>query len=239
MTMVELPAVYIDDVQMLEPGGLALLNRDPDDGQVRVPEDLNIVVDIADLTGIGIDTSATQVFVAGILAFDGGVFQPGFAGSTSSPDSDTLRIDINPASDFASEQAVTVRVVSETTGGANTIDETYSFTIIDLIPPAFASAVPQSLRVVRFTFDDPVKQTDPNDLLDALNHDAYLFTPLTFPAVTPVGVSVVSVDERTVDVTVSIDLSPGQTYQVRAPNFTDPTAQPPPPIFIPPEEGGG
>ena len=238
MTMVELPAVYIDDVQMLEPGGLALLNRDPDDGQVRVPEDLNIVVDIADLTGIGIDTSATQVFVAGILAFDGGVFQPGFAGSTSSPDSDTLRIDINPASDFASEQAVTVRVVSETTGGANTIDETYSFTIIDLIPPAFASAVPQSLRVVRLTFDDPVKQVDPTVADDALNPSNYFFRPLTFPAVTPVGVSVASVDAQTVDVTVDIDFSPGQTYSVQAPNFTDPTASPPPGLTIP-DLGGG
>ncbi len=238
MTMLELPAIYLDDFQMLEPGGLVLLNRDPDNGQVRVPEGLNVAIDIADLTGIGIDVSATQVFIAGTLAFDGGVFQPGFTGSTSNPDPDTLRIDINPGADFTSEQAVTVRAVSETTGGGFTIDETYSFTIVDLIPPAFATAVPQSLRTVRLTFDDPVVQVDPTNLLDALNPQAYTFTPLTFPAVTPVGVSVVSIDERTVDVTVDIDFSPGQTYQVRAPNFADPTTSPPPGITIPPLGGG-
>lgn len=240
MTMVELPAIYVDDVQMLEPGGLVLLNRNPENGQIRVGTNQNVMLDIADLTAIGIDVSATQVFIDGTLAFDAGVFQPGFTGATSNPDPDTLRIDINPGFSFTSEQVVLVRAVSDTVaGGGNPIDETYSFTVVDTIPVEFLSAVPQSLRVVRFTFDDPVKQTDPNDLLDALNPDAYLFTPLTFPAVTPVGVSVASVDERTVDVTVNIDLSPGRTYQVRAPNFTDPTTAPTPPITIPPETGGG
>jgi hypothetical protein len=239
MTFVELPAVYLDDIQMLEPGGLVLLNRNPDDGQIRVPEDLDVSVDIADLTGIGIDTSATQVFIAGTLAFDGGVFQAGFSGSTSNPDPDTLRITINPDADFTSDQLVGVQVITETTGGANALDETYSFTVVDFIPPAFASAVAQSLRVVRLTFDDPVKQVDPTAPDDALNPLLYTFTPQTFPAVTPVGVGVVSVDDRTVDVTVDIDFSPGQTYLVQAPDFPDPTAGPPVPIVIPPGPGGG
>ena len=239
MTMVELPAIYLDDFQMLEPGGLVLLNRDPDNGQVRIGVNQNIVLDIADLTAIGIDVSATQVFIDGTLAFDAGVFQPNFAGTTSNPDPDTLRIDIDPDFSFTSEQVVQVRTISETTGGAFTIDETYSFTAVDTVPVDFFTAVPQSLRIVQFTFDDPVKQTDPTDPLDALNPNVYTFTPLTFPAVTPVAVSVTSVDERTVNVTVSIDLSPGQTYQVQAPNFTDPTTTPTPPITISPESGGG
>lgn len=238
MTMVELPAVYVDDVQMLEPGGLVLLNRDPDNGQIRVPEDLDVAVDIADLTGIGIDTSATQVFIAGTLAFDGGVFQPGFSGSTSNPDPDTLRITINPAADFTSEQVVQVRVVTETTGGANTLDETYSFTVVDLIAPAFINAVAQGLKTVRLTFDDPVKQVDPLAVDDALNPLLYTIIAETFPAVTPVPVSVASVDAQTVDLTVDIDFSPGKRYLVRAPDFPDPTAGPPPGLVLPGPGGG-
>ena len=239
MTMVELPAVYVDDVQMLEPGGLVLLNRNPESGQIRVSANQNIFLDIADLTAIGIDVSATQVFIDGTLAFDAGVFQPNFSGVTSNPDPDTLRIEIDPFFSFTSEQVVQVRTISETTGGAFAIDETYSFTAVDTIPVEFLSAVPQSLRVVRFTFDDPVKQIDPLDPLDALNPGVYVFTPLTFPAVTPTAVSVISVDERTVDVTVNIDLSPGQTYEVVAPNFTDPTTAPTLPVGFPPDGGGG
>ena len=227
MTMVELPAVYVDDVQMLEPGGLVLINRDPDDGQIRVPEDLDATVDIADLTGVGIDTSATQVFIAGTLAFDGGVFQSGFSGSTSNPDPDTLRIIINPDANWTSEQSVSVRVVSETTGGASTIDETYSFTVVDLILPIVTQAVAQSLRVVRLTFDDPVKQVDPSGADDALNPSNYTFTALTFPAVTVVPASVSSVNDKEVDVTVDIDFSPGQAYQVSVGDLSDPTAGPP------------
>lgn len=229
MTMVKLPAVYIDDVQMLEPGGVVLLNRDPDNGQIRVPENLDVTVDIADLTGIGIDVSRTSVYIAGTLAFNGGAFESGFSGSTSTPDADTLRIVTNPDVDFTSEQVVTVRVVSETTGGANTIDETYSFTVVDLIEPAVTLAVPQELRVVRLTFDDPVKQTDETESDDALNPSNYAFVPLTFPAVTVVPVSVASVSAQVVDVTVDIDLSPGQTYQVTVQTLTDPTASPPVP----------
>jgi phage tail-like protein len=181
-------------------------------------------------TADGIDEANTQVFINGTLAFDGGVFQTGFTGPTSSAadvgNGMSYRIRIDPTSDFTSEQVVTVRVVSQTDSTSDTIDESYSFTVEDLTAPQIFSAVGRELARVRVTYDEPVKQTDPTETDDALNPDNYTLSALTTPAVSVVATSVEIVDASTVDVLTDIDLSPGQTYNLKILNVVDTSGNP-------------
>ena len=63
----EIPAVYIDAV-LLDPTPTTpvVINRDPEPGEVPVPIDAAIAIDVSDLGTAGIDVGATQVFVAGV-----------------------------------------------------------------------------------------------------------------------------------------------------------------------------
>lgn len=220
MSVVELPAVYLDAIVMdAASSGLVLLNRDPDDGETGALVNSGVAVDIADLTGIGIDLALTDVYIEGVLAYDGATdaFQAGFDGAgsaRSAPDADTTRITIDPTSPFASLQAVDVRVVANTIGAANPLDTTYSFTVQDLTPPAVLTAEARDLLTVRIVFDEAVKQTSAANADDALNPVNYVFTRIGLPAVTLIPQSVAVVNTTTVDVTVDIDISPGKQYQV-------------------------
>ena len=99
-TELELPAVYVDAV-LLDPTPTrpVAINRDPEPGEMQVPVGTSISLDLTDIGPDGVDANATEVFVGGVLAFSGGVFQPGFNGpgsSTSNPQPDTLRLVIDP-----------------------------------------------------------------------------------------------------------------------------------------------
>ena len=173
----------------------------------------------------GVDEANTQVFINSTLAFDGGAFQAGFTGPASAAadvgNGMSYRIRIDPTSDFASEQVVSVRVVSQTDSTSDTIDETYSFAVEDLTAPQLFGAVGRELDRIRVTYDEPVKQTDPTESDDALNPANYTLSALTTPAVSVVAKSVESVDPSTVDVLTDIDLSPGQTYNLKVLNVVD------------------
>jgi hypothetical protein len=78
----EIPALYVDAVLLdLTPTTPVIINRDPEPAEIQVPIDAAIALDITDLGTAGVDVAATEVFVAGVLAFSGGVFQPGFTGT--------------------------------------------------------------------------------------------------------------------------------------------------------------
>lgn len=232
MPFVELPAIYLDNVEMDDViAGIALINLEPDDGESGVLVNTNITIEIADLSGVGLDAAETQVFVningqGELIALNGAVFQPGFTGidsAISSPDPDTTRIVIDPIAPFSSLDSVTVRVVAETTGGGNTLDQSYTFTVQDISPPAVLAASARDLDVVRVTFDEPVKQVSPSDLDDALNPANYSFTPEPdqLPAVTAVGKLVEAVNATTVDVTTDIELSMSKNYKVTVSGVAD------------------
>ena len=88
-----------------------LINRVPEPGDVGVLVNTDIELDLTDTGGGTVDSSATQVFVGGVLAYDGGIFQTGFTGpnsADSNPQADTLRIIIDP-----NDYAYIIVVISE------------------------------------------------------------------------------------------------------------------------------
>jgi phage tail-like protein len=222
----ELPAVYLDTVLMdPTPARPAVINRDPEPGEVQVPIGTLIALDVTDVGPDGIDVAGTQVFVAGALAFDAGVFQPGFDGpgsSASNPQPDTLRIVIAPTAPFASLQEVEVRLVTRTVGGAASFDTTWTFRCEDLTAPRVVGAQARELRRVRVSFDEPVKQIDPSAGDDALNPARYSFVRLSVPAVDVAAVAVEPVTDSAVDLLTDTELTPGAAYRVVVDGVADP-----------------
>lgn len=214
----ELPAVYLDAI-LLDPTPMTpiVINRDPEPAETEVPIDSSIVFDLTDLGPDGIDAAATEVFVAGVLAFSGGVFQPGFAGPQSSAtnlQSDTLRMVIAPDAPFASLQEVGVRVVTQTVGGTFHLDTTWSFTCEDLTAPRIVGVQARELKRVRVSFDESVKQESAHVADDALNVEAYSLTRVSTPAVDVAVVGVEAVTNTSVDLLTDIELTPGATYRL-------------------------
>ena len=246
--IVEIPAFYVDDLAFDQtPQRPVLVNRFPEPNETQVPIGTNIALDIVDTGPDGIDDSATQVFIDGTLAYDGGVFQTGFTGPASSstaPEADTRRLVIDPTSDFSSLDLVDVRVVSEINGGAETIDETYSFTIEDLTAPQVLAAQAIELQRVRVSFDEPVLQIDPVNANDALNPANYTLTRLTVPAVSAFVVSIETVIDSAVEIITDIPLTPGALYNLKVIDVEDPFGNPIPNddvqfiAFIPPKPAG-
>lgn len=214
----ELPAVYVDAVLLdPTPATPVLINRDPEPTDSGVPIDALIAFDITDVGPHGIDAAATQVYVLGVLAFDGGAFQAGFNGPQSAattPQPDTLRVVIDAVAPFESLQLVDVRVVSQTLGGGGTLDVTWKFSCEDLSAPQVVGAQARELKRVRISFNEPVKQESALAADDALNPDLYSLLPLSAPAVTAEVVGVEPVTNASVDVVVSTELTPGARYKV-------------------------
>lgn len=222
----ELPAVYLDTVLMdPTPARPAVINRDPEPGETQVPLATLVALDITDVGPDGIDTAATRVFVAGVLAFDGGAFQPGFDGpgsSATSPEPDTLRIVVDPVAPFASLQEVAVRVVTRTVGGAFSLDTTWTFRCEDLTAPRVVGAQARELKRVRVSFDEPVKQVDPTAGDDALNPARYSLVRISAPAVDVAAVAVEPVTDSAVDLLTDTELTPGASYRVVVHGVADP-----------------
>lgn len=221
----ELPAVYVDAIVLASGiGNPVVINRDPEPSDTGAPADGHIALEIIDVDGVGIDVSATQIYVDGVLAFDGGNFQPGFDGPGSehhAVGTVNLHVTIDPTFIFESEQLVTVRVVSETLAGSpDTIDESYTFTVADTAGPVLAAVVANSLKTVRATFDEVVLATSAAGAGDALNPASWAIalhsTPTRLPAVVPTIVSVTMVSSTVFDVVCDIELTPRAAYTLTA-----------------------
>jgi phage tail-like protein len=221
----EIPALYVDAVLMdPTPVRPALINRDPEPGESQVPVGTLVALDITDVGPDGIDTAATDVYIAGVLAFSGGVFQPGFDGpgsSATNPEADTLRIVVDPVAPFASLQEVTVRVVTRTVGGAFSLDTSWNFRCEDLTAPRVVGAQARALKRVRVSFDEPVKQLDAAADDDALNPSRYTFVRLSAPAVDVQAVAIEPVTDSAVDVLTDTELTPGGSYRVTVDGVED------------------
>ena len=221
----EIPALYIDAV-LLDPTPTTpiAINRDPEPAEDQVPINAVVAFDVTDLGTAGIDVAATDVFIAGVLAFSGGAFQPGFTGSGSSatnPRPDTLRIVVDPLAPFESLQEVLVRVVTQTVGGVFQLDTTWSFFCEDLTAPHVVGAQARELKRVRVSFDENVKQESGLASDDALNPALYAIERVSAPAV---GVSVIGVDPVTnssVEVLTDIELTPGALYRITVTGVVD------------------
>lgn len=195
------------------------INRNPEPGEIQVLRTAPVEVELHDGDGVAPATAGVQVWVAGVLAYDGGAggFQAGFSGTATNPDAATLRLVIQRATQFASFETVPVRVAES----VSALDSTYSFTTLDETAPTVVSATARSQTVVRVVFSEPILQVDPAGTDDALNPDHYAFTRLAVPAVDVEPVSVAVVDATTVDVTVDVELSFNAPYLVTVVDVED------------------
>ncbi len=220
-----MPAVYLDALALDETStGLALLNRTPGPGDEDVPVNTNIQLDLVDLAGTDpIVAATTQVLVNGIVAYAGGVFQPGFDGPDSGDDNLIaggfgLRITIDPTNLFASEQSVEVRVVSTQANGA--IDSTYTFDIEDTSLPMLEAAFAIERREVRVTFSEPVGAL----ALDPANWSIGIASTSIENGLPAVALAVVGVQQETdltFVLTTNIEMTRGAIYQAIVENVAD------------------
>jgi phage tail-like protein len=222
---VELPAFYVDGVLLdPTPSRPAVVSRDPEPNDVEVPLGSPVTFDLVDVGPDGIDAAATQVFIAGALAFAGGIFQPGFDGpgsSASSPQADTLRLVVAPTVPFDSLEHVVVRVVTQTVGGAFVLDTAWAFDCQDLTPPLVVGAQARELQRVRVSFDEQVKEADGTAPDDALNPANYALTRLSAPAVDAQVLAVEAVTMSAVDLLTDLELTPGASYRVEVSRVVD------------------
>ena len=233
---VELPAVYLDDIQSQSSlgAGLLLAGRTPEPGQTDVSVNTPIVVQVVGtlasppaIGGEAPDEANTDIYVDGELAFTGGSAQPGWDGAGSGITLNTglvREFTLVKTTPFDSTEqggdVVDVRVVSQSTDTAQTIDETYSFTLEDLAVPQVDDAFGIALNQVQVNFDEAV------NLEQALDPDNYLLEFQQPDDCTP-GVSVVvesveiGIDENSFILTTDINLTHGVPYLLTIANIED------------------
>ncbi len=217
MAELELPALIVQAVAaIIEAQRPLLINRNPAPDEADVPISSTVGLELVDAGTAGIDAAATRVWVDGILAFDGALspeLQPPFAGTRAyaAQGQDFLRVVLDPASPFASQAIVKVRVVSNLVGGGLPLDQTWSFQVEDRTAPKLLAAIAMAPRVVRLAFDEPVVVFDPAGLV---------FTALGSPAV-PLASEAAIALATLVDVTLSSEMTPDVSYRVVATGVRD------------------
>lgn len=231
---VELPALYLDAVELAAKSNVFLYNRLPSPLQTDVPQGLTEVrLSVSSTTGTTIDLSNTTITIEGVVAYTSGTFQAGFSGTAvlgGNSNTDAIfAIDISGASfqPLTTEQVIDVRVQSETTGGADTIDETYTFTVEDLARPQLTAAVPINEKVLRVSFNEPVLMTA--GTFGALNPANYALEIADYaapegvkqPAVTANVVSVAQHSSSVVELTFDTELTQRARYVIRSLNVID------------------
>lgn len=229
---IELPAAYLDvlGLQAAAPA-ILLLNRKPHDGQTGVVHPApgpNFDCTIVSTTGTAIDLTETQVIIEGVTAYDGtaGGFQVGFSGTatgTTGPSSHDAAISFDTTlQSYTSQQVIDVQVVTETVGGGDTLDESYSFEIADTVAPQIVTAAsPREKKIVRVSFNEAVKQVSATASDDALNPANYEINRNSIPAVELAVVSVASVSATAVDLTLDIEQTFNAAYAVTVTDVED------------------
>lgn len=227
MASIELPTLTINAVAAIVAASRPLLtNRNPGPDERDAPLTSTVALEIVDPGPAGVDREVTRVWIDGALAFDGAAtasIASAFGGARAvvTQTADTLRVVLDPIAPFISQAAVTVRVVSDTTGGGHPLDETYAFTVEDRTAPRLVAAVARSPRVVRLAFDEPIVVVDPS---------AISIAALDAPAV-PLSVVDASATGSLVDLTVSAEITPDARYRVTVAGVTDAHGNPCAPPF--------
>jgi phage tail-like protein len=185
-----------------------LLNRDPEPNEVGHPLDENIILHVCDDSGADVVYTDVDVYVDGALAVDAGVAQSGWAVAFTSIVVGQLKAELNPDSDFTSEQAITVRVVATNDDDTDSIDESYGFACEDTTAPVIVSVVGIALDTLRLTFDEAVVEAD------ALTLANYTLERLLAPSVEAEVSAVTKVADEVYDLTTDIELSHDMTYRL-------------------------
>lgn len=229
----ELPLVVIDDLVFgVEVSTVTVANQVPVPGETAVARGLPISFDLVAVTA-STDTSFARIFVGDLEVWDGSAPLAGW-GVDFTPftfiNGPSQHVLVTPPADWDSLATVTVRVVYDTTTPPDPVtDVTWTFEIEDYTPPRLVSAVPQSAKRVRVTFNEPVTQVDPAGSGDALNPANYVIDRIEVAAegvapapytrigevVPSAGVSVLSVEAvsaREVDLILDLELSQAAPY---------------------------
>lgn len=123
MSALELPTLTIDGVALVDGAPrLVVINRDPCPGEVGVPIDTTLTLELVDLGASGVNRASVRIWVDGILAFEGGgpmEVSAAFAGpaAEATQDADTLRVVLHPIVPLPSLSTVSMLVVGELLGG--------------------------------------------------------------------------------------------------------------------------
>jgi len=210
---VVLPRVVLDNVASAATTGLVLANRFPAPNSIDALPGTAIELDVLGLSGAAVDTSATSVWINGVLAWSAGGPQVGFSGSATTPLTNMERLSLQPDTAFDSEQVVSVRVVAMDVGVAS-LDETYSFTVADVRPPQVVSALAWGPDQVRVEFDEAIAA-------GSLAIGGFVFTALETPAVPIAATGVGAASGTAALVTLDQYMSFKKSYQVVVSGVTD------------------
>ena len=217
MPLIELPELVVAEIDGEQAATRpVLVNRAPSPGEVGVPRETLIALELVDPGEAGIDRERTRVLVNGRPAFDGRAtpeLRPGFDGPLAAVTAtgDTLRIVLHPTLAFRSQQTVLVEVFSATADGEGDLDESYGFEIEDRTAPRLLTAFATSSKAVRLAFDEDIVVTDPA---------GFSFAAETSPAMPLVAVSAVS-DGSLVDLTLATEMTPGARCRVTVTGVAD------------------
>lgn len=233
----ELPVVYLDDFTLDDDGSApALLNRSPSPDETGYPStdvvgENHISFEIVDPNLNALDLSSLILTVDGVVAYSGGSPQNGWTvdyflpgPTTGSLVNNILAASFGPPDDFESLATIPIRVQMTSNGGLDSMDETYSFTVEDLTPPEFASVQAIDQKVVRVTYDEPVRAEGDGAGSDALTPGNYTFEALNdtvTPAVPIAAASVERVSETEFDILLDWEMTPGVEYAISIENVED------------------
>ena len=217
MSAVELPMLLVDSVALVDGAPrLVVINRDPCPGEVGVPLDTTLALELVDLGAGGVNRSSVRIWVDGILAFEGGApleISAAFAGSAAgaTQDADTLRVVLHPVVPLPSLSTVSMLVVGERLGGGADVKERYTFVLEDRTAPRLVGAQALAAKTVRVAFDEAVQV--PGDA-------SFLVTPQGAPAVTAAVVAV-AIDGDVALLTLDREMTPEVIYRVAAVGICD------------------
>lgn len=230
MTLTLLPALWFDHLETDGTVGIFLANQFPEDGDTDVESDQPIVFDVLSTDVTEVALSETTIYVNGVAAMIAGVFQAGFVTGSSATLLGNLhdyRFVVGHDADFVGESTVTVRVIAgvKNPPGGYTLDESYSFTIEDLVEPRLLSAFATFATTIRATFDEGMLASSEDGTNDALNPDnysiAYVQTSDLQAAVSVVVTAVTQISATVYDLTTDIELTFWREYLLTCGDIAD------------------
>lgn len=199
-----------------------LINRTPEPNEQNVPVGASVELEVTTtVIGDTIDVANTQVFIESVLAYDSGVFQPGWDGLGSSDTllfGDTvLRIVIDPTGDLPSDTEINVDVQSQNVGGTETLTETYPFNTEDLTVPGFVGVRGIALNEIEVVFNEAI---DPETGLDLSNYEILqLYGPTVDVAIESVRAGS---DNTTFVLVTDRNITHDIQYELRVSDVSDP-----------------